>query len=356
MEALQDMNCPYCGAPLEPDTMQGSVVTCPYCANTFVPKEAANLFSPRSKKKEEKAEKQSSNHIRFYKPRLDEQDFERRCQRLLDEDPLLPDDIFVHIRFKEVNRLYLPTWTMQGAMTGRSRWTIDGKEKMKSEVEYPFHVRVLANDSQALPASIKEQLTYFPFLTDDEPGTSDRDTFGRYAASIGFEIDESRADQAERGKEVASRLTKKEIIPKYRSTPHLKPVSELDCNLVELNEEVCFVPFYQVLFYYKDIPYFIVADAISGEAIAYTLPEDRARKEVLEKDYSTSGCGCGCLLMCIPPLLYFGLNAIDGIPCFLLSILALGLTGIIIHLLDRKHKKKKETLVAQALKRRQQLK
>ena len=105
----------------------------------------------------------------------------------------------------------------------------------------------------------------------------------------------------------------------------------------------------------KENPYRL-ADAISGEAIAYTLPEDRARKEVLEKDYSTSGCGCGCLLMCIPPLLYFGLNAIDGIPCFLLSILALGLTGIIIHLLDRKHKKKKETLVAQALKRRQQLK
>lgn len=139
---IENLKCPNCGGPLDTAKTEGNIAVCPWCGNKLL---LSGLSTGKQDKKKDEEEDDDENfQLQYYRPQLTVEQFEAKCQYLFDNDPLLPDDIFHEINFKEIKRVFLPTWVFRGKAKGSINWYEHDKFERRAVDEY-FVFRTVAN-------------------------------------------------------------------------------------------------------------------------------------------------------------------------------------------------------------------
>lgn len=300
---IENLTCPNCGAPLDVATASGNVIVCPYCSNKLLLSGPA--VPATSGKKDEEEEEEEDFEIAYYPPSVSISEFEAKCQKLFDEDPLLPDDIFREVNFQEVKSVFLPTWMFRGHCKGKIGWTRADKYDCRL-IDENFALRTTANYSQVVPRDIIERLYAFRLDLPERPMILYSDPFvNEYAPSVQFEVDDTFANidnQRRLFKEAYSNA----YIKQYTFPSDKNVSSHLNFDFEEDFDEcdVEYVPFYIIGFRYKEKTYHIACDAVTGDALIYNLPEDEQRKKSLSESMSTGAVLLMVAIVFVPPLLW----------------------------------------------------
>ncbi|MCM1355699.1 MAG: zinc ribbon domain-containing protein [Staphylococcus sp.] len=345
---VENLNCPNCGAPLDTENANGNVILCPYCGNKLM---LSGATASKSIKKEGDDENDGDIEFQYYEPRVSTEEFEKVCQDLFDNNPLLPDDIFHEVNFQELKRVFLPTWVFRGNCKGSINWTRDDKPHQCGINEY-FEFRTLANRSDVVPADLAEQLEAFKLSPREKSKVMFSDEFeSKYLPSVNFEVDFTFANLNNQ-----RRLFKNKLTRLYMDANTLTSDKGVMCNLnytldedFDEVEDMELVPFYLIGFKYKGSTFYIMCDAVEGSMLVYRLPEDEQRKKMLDSlDMSMRTAYILMAIWFIPPILWiFGPLRFSTLLWLLIP--AFILTATIAIVSNHRTEEKRKQIIEEAL-------
>lgn len=353
---IENLRCPNCGGPLDTTKADGNIIVCPYCGNKLL---LSGLLGEKPEKNDEEGEEDDDYELQYYRPQLSVEQFESMCQNLFDNDPLLPDDIFHEVNFKEVKGIFLPTWTFRGKSTGRVSWTANDKYEYRTVDEY-FEFRTAANRTSSgyLPEDMQQKLKAFDlnFQTDAETMWW-KEFCTEYIQSINFDVDDTLGNLNNQ-----RRLFREGMDQLYILGANIDSgAKNVNCNVkykfdeeFDEVEDIEYVPFYIVQFNYKGQDYHMMCDAVNGSWFAYHLPEDSQRKKKLEApDFPVWAIMSLSAIYLVPPLLWI-FGPMKFTTLLLLAIPALIVSGIICFVAMEQTKAKKKEIIESAMKARKQ--
>ena len=342
---IENLKCPNCGGPLDAANADGNTVVCPYCGNKLL---LSGSSCEMLKKKDDEDEDDEDFQMQFYRPKLTVEQFEAKCQNLFDNDPLLPNDIFHEVNFKEVRKIFLPTWVFRGKSKGNVNWHAHDKYESRV-VDESFEFRTVANrtSSGIVPEElIKESRAFILSFTSDPEVMWCNEFLDEYLPSIDFELDDTFSNLNSQ-----RRLFRESMNALYiKSANPSKFAVNIACNIdykfdeeFDEVEDTEYIPFYIIGFRYKGHEYHIMCDAVKGTWFVYHLPEDKQRKHALDSiDFPTWVTISLIAIYFGPPLLWiFGPLKFTtllwlAIPAFIIAPIIV-LAGLQISKTKKKH-------------------
>lgn len=352
---IENLRCPNCGGPLDTTKADGNVIVCPWCGNKLL---LSGLPVEKEGKKDDE-EEEDDFKLQYYRPQLTLEQFEDKCQHLFDNDPLLPDDIFHEVNFKEVKRMFLPTWVFRGKSKGSIGWNAGDNYETRSVDEY-FVFRTVANRTSSgfVPDDLIKASKAFELNFATDPEVMRGGEFcEEYLPSIDFEVDDTMSNLNNQ-----RRLFRESMDAIYLKSAQVGSYAKnIRCNInytfdEEFDEvdDTEYVPFYLIGFNYKGHDYHIMCDAVNGSWFAYNLPEDVQRKKMLEKpDFPTWATLLLAAIYVGPPCLWI-FGPLKFKTLLWLAIPALIIVPIICYIAMESAKEEKTKIIEDAKKARKQ--
>lgn len=350
---IETLKCPNCGAPLESTTINGNVAVCPYCSyKLMLSGTVTTEQKPQIDQEEASYAVKPKKTARYFKPNMTSDDFENICQKLFDEDPLLPNDIFHEVNFQDIKSVFLPTLIMQGSCSGTISWTdTDGKGYSK-QVNRTFIYRTLSNRSNIVPIDIADKMVTIDFGTSYPLEEMDEERFfNEYSPSTQFAADTTNADLSFLKSKIISKIN--EQLVKDNTKDSYKNIQHNIKYIFDDAESTEYIPCFIIAFKYKTEIYHILCDAVDGSMLIHHLPEDKLRKDLLSSTLSTPATFALIAIVVIPPLLWlfgplkFGTLLWLAIPAIIVIL-------IIVYYDTKKLEAEKKKVVEEALKARKQ--
>lgn len=341
---IESLICPNCSAPLDPSMAKGNIIVCPYCAHKMM---LGGTEITASVPVDEGDDDEVVATQTFYKPNLTSDDFESICQKLFDEDPLLPDDIFHEVNFRDVKHVFLPTVLVHGSCKGTLTYTDSAGKYCTKDVGKTFSHRALSNKSNVVPGDIAQKMSAFDFSPSHEADTMSYDDFmNGYGESTGFTIDKTECNYSTIENDVITK-TNTELIKANTSSSDKDIKHNIKYYFDDFDETEAYIPCFIIAFKYKTEEYHILCDAVDGSLLIHHLPEDKERRELLKSTVSTPAAFAMLAILIIPPLLWifgplkFGTLLLLAIPATIALI-------IIFYFDSKKLEAKKQQAVEEA--------
>lgn len=354
---IENLKCPNCGGPLDTAKTEGNIAVCPWCGNKLL---LSGLSTGKQDKKKDEEEDDDENfQLQYYRPQLTVEQFEAKCQYLFDNDPLLPDDIFREINFKEIKRVFLPTWVFRGKAKGSINWYEHDKFERRAVDEH-FVFRTVANRTSSgfVPDDLIKASKAFELNFATDPETMWCDEFcEEYLPSVDFELDDTMSNLNNQ-----HRLFRESMNDLYiRSANIGQSAKTIACNVeYKFDEEFDevddteYVPFYIIGFNYKGQDYHLMSDAVNGSWFSYHLPEDKQRKKILEGVEFPNWAVILLMVIYIGPPLLWIFGPLKFTTLLWLAIPAFIIIPIICWIATEKAKEKKKAIIENAKKARKQ--
>lgn len=354
------MICSGCGAPLDINTANGGVIVCPYCGVQNIvnipqqPVVAQPVAQPVVPPVAPSAATVISGESKFYNVGFSIEQFEAECQKVFDSNPLLPDDIFREIDFKEVKCYYVPTYVLSLQCKGSVSYK-SGDETHYKNYDNRDRRSVLAAADGKLPIDLYEMLAAKPTLSSTMRDEMPLPNLEAEASAAGFvvvkdcaKLNKVRARFENVYNDEVLAWAKKESL----NEPRLN-VNYMHDPVDDINDVLEFVPYYYVEFIYKGNSYFLACNAVTGGEIIHRLPEDSERKSLLSETLPNWAAISISAIVILPPLMWLFGPLTFGTLLWLLIPAAIAI-GVITFIGNMQMEEKKKIIVGEALRRRQE--